>query len=309
MVQNSAADYFVSGLHIRSELPLPELGPALQTGNAPVVAIRLGDAGPELPHPRNVGPTFQVADDDYLLNVRGVGRYRVRYGTEVIVEPVATSAAEDVRLFLLGTVFGALCHQRRLVPLHASAIVAGGRCIAFAGRSRAGKSTLAAHFDRQGYQILADDLCVLSIAEDGAPMAWPGMPRIKLWRDAIAALGRDPNNLATVRAGLQKYHMPLDRQASATPLPLARLYVLREARLPAQEAIERLTGAAAFDEFLNQTYRRHLLAPMGCAAAHFAHCAALVKHVPVYSAGRRWGFECFADEAAKIERHFLDDGL
>ena len=310
MAQNSAADYFVCGLRLRSELPLPELAPAtVPNGEAPMVEIRLGDAGPAISHPHHVGPTFEAAADDYLLNVRGVGRYRVRNGAEVIVEPAAASSAGDLRLFLLGTAFGALCHQRRLVPLHASAIVVDGRCIAFAGRSRAGKSTLAAHFDGQGYPILADDVCVLSVAAAGPPMAWPGVPRIKLWRDALAALGRELEDLATVRSGLQKYNVPFRGQAIAAALPLARLYVLREARLPAQEAIERLTGAAAFDEFLNHTYRRHLLAPMGCAEAHFAHCAALVKHVPVFSVGRRWGFERFADEAEKIERHFRDGEL
>jgi hypothetical protein len=307
--QNSTADYFVCGLHLRSELPLPELAPAaVPNGEAPMVEIRLGDAGPALPHLDHIGPTFEAAANDYLLTVRGVGRYRVRNGTEVIVEPAAASSAQDVRLFLLGTAFGALCHQRRLVPLHASAIVVDGQCIAFAGRTRAGKSTLAAHFDARGYAILADDVCVLNVAADGPPMAWPGVPRIKLWRDALTALGRDWDNLATVRDGLQKYDVPLPGRAGGAALPLARLYVLREARLPAQETIERLTGAAAFDEFLNHTYRRNLLAPMGCAASHFAQCAALVRHVPVFSAGRRWGFECFADEAAKIERHFLDSG-
>jgi hypothetical protein len=139
-------------------------------------------------------------------------------------------------------------------------------------------------------------------------MAWPGVPRIKLWRDALKALGRDHHDLATVRDGLEKYEVPLDGLAGGTALPLERLYILREARLPSQETIERLTGAAAFDEFLNHTYRHRLLAPMGCAASHFAQCATLVKHVPVFSAGRRWGFECFADEAAKIEHHFRDSG-
>jgi hypothetical protein len=309
VAQNSAADYFVCGLHLRSELPLPELAPAaIPDGATPMVEIRLGDAGTALPHPHQVGPAYQAAANDYLLNVQGVGRYRVRHGREVIVEPAASSSAQDLRLFLLGTALGALCHQRRLVPLHASAIVADGRCIAFAGRSRAGKSTLAAHFSGRGYPILADDVCVLSVAAEGPPMAWPGVPRIKLWRDALKALGRDPHDLATVRDGLEKYDVPLDGLAGGTALPLARLYILREARLPAQETIERLTGAAAFDEFLNHTYRHRLLAPMGCAASHFEQCAALVKHVPVFSAGRRWGFECYADEAAKIERHFRDGG-
>jgi hypothetical protein len=309
VAQNAAADYFVCGLHLRSELLLPELaGAVAATGAAPTVEIRLGSAGAAVADVRHVGPTFQVGANDYLLDVRHVARYRVREGAEIIVEPAASSAERDVRLFLLGIAFGALCHQRGLLPLHASAIPVDGRCIAFAGRSRAGKSTLGAHLAAQGYPILADDLCVLSFAGDEPPLAWPGIPNMKLWRDALAALGRGPDALEAVRTGLEKYYLPLNGQAAGGPMPLARIYGLHEARLPQQEGIERLHGAAAFGEVLDHTYRRHLLAPMGCAGANFAQCAALVKHVPVYSVRRRWGYDCFAEEMAKLERHFLGAG-
>ena len=147
VLQKATEDYFVFGLRVRSELALPELGPAgTLESDAPVVTVRTGSAGPDIEKPSHVGPTFQVGMDDYLLDVRNVARYRVRRGDEIVVEPAAGSTERDVRLFLFGTVLGALCHQRGLLPLHASAIVANGRAIAFSGHSRAGKSTLAAFF-------------------------------------------------------------------------------------------------------------------------------------------------------------------
>jgi hypothetical protein len=302
---NPATDYFVWGLHLRSDLPLPELAPAAMTcADGPMVEIRLGAAGRDIEEPRHVGPTYQAARNDYLLTVPNVARYRVRNGTEIIVEPGGASSARDVRLFLLGTAFGVLCHQRRLLPLHASAIIVDGRCIAFAGRSGAGKSTLATYFGDRGYPILADDICVLSLAAGEPPLAWPGVPNMKLWRDALAQMGRDPDRLDVVRDGLQKYHVPLAGQAAGA-FPLARLYVLREVRLPRHEGIVRQAGAVAFDEVLNNTYRRQLLTPMGCAETNFTQCAALLKHVLVFSVGRRWGFDCFAEQAHRLERHFL----
>ncbi|MCP4397035.1 MAG: hypothetical protein GY801_07015 [bacterium] len=77
---------------------------------------------------------------------------------------------------------GALLHQRELLPLHGSAIkVNDGVCV-FVGLSGNGKSTVAAAFRQRGYQVLADDVCVVSIREDGLP---PGDPRVS----AVEALG------------------------------------------------------------------------------------------------------------------------
>src|SRR5258708_9269606 len=85
---------------------------------------------------------------------------------------------------------GAIFHQRGLLPLHANAIEVGGQAVAFVGPSGAGKSTLAAYFRDRGYRVLCDDVCVVSFGSDGEPLAWPGIPRIKLSGRALAALVR-----------------------------------------------------------------------------------------------------------------------
>lgn len=299
-------DYTVFGLHIRSELQLPELA-ARQTesADAPDVHIRIGDTG-AVAEPRHVGPIFQVGVDDYRFEIRNTARYRVRQGKEIIVDPFTASSARNVRVFLLGTAFGALCQQRGLLPLHASAIDVDGQCVAFAGPSGIGKSTLAAYFHDRGYNVMSDDICVISLDAQGRPRAWPGIPRLKLWREAADALARDVTALEPDQEGMEKYHFPTDRGARQTSLPLRRLYILREARLSAQEGITQLTGTTAFEALLANTYRQFLLAPMGRTAAHFALCASLTKHTGVYSFGRRKAFDVFATEAEKLERHFRD---
>jgi hypothetical protein len=45
---------------------------------------------------------------------------------------------------------------------------------------------------------------------------------------------------------------------------------------------------------------------MGRAEGHFTRCADLLKRVPVFALGRSWGFATFAQDAAALERHFLD---
>jgi hypothetical protein len=108
----------------------------------------------------------------------------------IIIESIAGGDPERLRMFLVGTALSVLCLQRGLLPLHAGAIEAGRRAIAFAGGSGAGKSTLCAHFENGGYNILSDDVCMIDVRRDHS-VVWPGLPRMRLRRDAAALLERN----------------------------------------------------------------------------------------------------------------------
>ena len=75
-------------------------------------------------------------------------------------------ADEDkIRLYILGTCMGALLMQRKILPLHGSAIAIDGKAYAFVGDSGAGKSTLASAFLSKGYKLLSDDVIAVSLSE------------------------------------------------------------------------------------------------------------------------------------------------
>jgi hypothetical protein len=143
-----ASDYEVFGLKIRSEIPLPELQP-MENPNDPDVTIRRSPVAAW----RN---GLEKWDDALVLAVPEVGRYRIEGGDEILVDQDRGAPDRNLRLFLLGSAFGALLHQRGLLPLHANAVQIDGKAVAFMGASGAGKSTLAAWFYDQGYRIIAE---------------------------------------------------------------------------------------------------------------------------------------------------------
>lgn len=212
----------------------------------------------------------------------------------------------NVRLFLLGSALGILCHQRGLLPLHANAVVARGGAYAFAGVSGAGKSTLAAHFARASYPILCDDVCAVSFDEREMPLAWPGLRRIKLWADAAEAFGHDKAELARVAEGLDKYQVPLGSAEAVSAVPLRRLYLLERAERRTDTSIERIQGVEAVRAAMSQTYRDIYLKGLGLEAQNFHQCAALVREIEVYRVRRAWGYDVFEREAARIEQHIAD---
>ena len=74
---------------------------------------------------------------------------------------------EDViRLYILGTCMGAILMQRKILPLHGSAIEIDGKAYAIVGDSGAGKSTLASAFLKQGYQLVSDDVIAVSLSQE-----------------------------------------------------------------------------------------------------------------------------------------------
>ena len=289
--------YRLFGLNLSSQISLDGLAAAIDAGAADVEVI-FGKAPPgEYP------PGYSATADGTLLVITKVGRYLIREGRQIIVEPAQGASERNLRLVLLGSAIGALLHQRGLLPLHANAIDLGGRAVAFSGHSGAGQSTIAAWFHDRGYPILADDVCVIGFDEAGRALAYPGIPRLRLWREALEASGRDAGAYDRSFDDMDKYDVPTASDAKHEPLPLAAIYLLRKADDGGEAAIERLTGVDAVETLVSNTYRGGYLKTIGRTAEHLAACLRIVRAVPVFRAKRLWGFEQFDEQARQLHDH------
>jgi hypothetical protein len=288
--------YGLFGLAVLSQIALPEL-PEIPGQSEADVRIRLGsiDAPPGTP------PGLHIDGDDALLVIGRVGRFLIRSGREMIVEPDEGVLDRNLRLFLLGSAFAAILHQRSLLPLHANAVVVDGRAIGFMGHPGAGKSTLAAWFHDRGFDVLADDVCVVTGGPDGRPLAHPGIPRLRLWREALEASGRDASGYERAFDNKDKFTVPTRRERLQTAVPLSHLYLLEKADVA--QSVTRLQGAAAVEALVANTYRGAYVPLMGLKRSHLLACADLARTVPVFEARRRWGFEIIDSEGEALEAH------
>ena len=274
-------DYSVFGLRVRTELALPELFPAEIQGE-PDVTIRLGtiESGQR-------APGLHALGDGLLFVATEAGRYRIAGGREIIVEPNAGAPDPNVRLFLLGSAFGALLHQRGLLPLHANAVEIDGKAVAFMGPSGAGKSTLAAWFHDCGHRIIADDVCVVEFDEGGRPMALPGLPRLRLWREALEASGREAAAFTPSFSGnpeFDKFDVPVaTASAAADRCELAALYELGTGD---SFAIVPISGVEAVDSVFANTYRGGYVSAAQGDEAHWSACMRLVRDTPLFRVSR-----------------------
>lgn len=286
-----------------SDIPLGELTTAAADDEREIVGIRLGEVADTLHGATEPQFGLQAIGDTALLIVPGVGRYLIRNGREIIVSPETDASERNVRLFLLGSALGILAYQRRILPIHANAIVVEGGAYAFSGPSGAGKSTLAAHFAAAGFEVLCDDVCGVTFDPDGTPIAWPGLPRLKLWQDAARAFGHDPAALDRAIEGQEKFHVAIDETHGVRPVPLRRLYTLARAEDGKPGTIVRRKGSEAMGTVMTNTYRGEYLATLGLTAWHFARSAEMLRRIAVFEVSRAWGYDVFQQEAARLVAH------
>ncbi|MBW6480992.1 MAG: hypothetical protein K0B37_16295, partial [Bacteroidales bacterium] len=63
---------------------------------------------------------WQINQYEFAMQVEGVGSFYACNGNEVEYMPAEGAAKESLELYLNGSVYGAILHQRNILPLHGS---------------------------------------------------------------------------------------------------------------------------------------------------------------------------------------------
>lgn len=300
--------YEIHGLHLASEVALPELrlrpcGPGTAE---PDIRIEVGRVPVEVAAPMTTTEGYQVGPDEVLMVVPEVGRYMARQGRVLIVEENAAADQAAVRLYLLGSGLAALLHQRGFVPLHASAIVHDGRCFAFVGDSGAGKSTLAAMLARRGYRLLSDDVLALRLGGSGAVLAQPGAPLVKLWPESLPYSAFAEMQAPFECRDFHKHRIGAPESFTETAVPLAKIYLLHWL-LPAsaEPEIEVIPGFDALVALRRNVYRPTLLDALGREGEFMRLAHAALPTGQFFAFRRAMNLDRADAQVDALEAHFL----
>lgn len=256
------------GLRFQSDFALPEL--ALDSTRVGEVDVRI-EVGASLSRAevaRLDAPDalledvmrFEEAKCQLLFTE--VGRYTLRGGRHVLVEPLEGTTESSWRLPLLGTVMALLLEQRGLLALHGGAASFPGKngqhvAAGFLGDKGQGKSTLGAALSQAGFALLCDDVLAVSgldapvrgassggatptqptmatarvespTSSSSEPLALSGFAWLKLLPDAVRGVwNAQPGEFALVApevAELDKRSIPARLCPDA--LPLRALFIL-----------------------------------------------------------------------------------
>jgi hypothetical protein len=270
--------YRLATLKVESDLDLPDLSPWNEPGaSAPDIVFRHGDVPSRLQGADHVEAIFQTRGrDEYLLTLQGTGRILVRHGREIVIDTEDGADPVNTRALLTGSALAVLWHQRGLLPLHANAVVIGGRAVALAGPSGAGKSALAAILAQYGHEILADDLCLVDAnGATGSASALPGVTLLRLWRDTLDQLGISANGFRPALSGKDRFLVDC-WSGCREPRPLAAVVVLVR-RTNIALAIERLSAITAMSTLRDVVHTRRPARALGRDADIFGGLARLLS--------------------------------
>jgi hypothetical protein len=268
--------YRAYGLNILSQFPVTGFLPAtLDTAD---VHIHEGVVPETLNSITIKGVLYQSNESEFLLHMENIAAYYVKNGNEIIVQRLGHALKGEVSAFLTGTSFGALLHQRKMLPMHACTVIFKNKCLVFAGISGVGKSTLAAAFVKAGGMLVADDISVIDFSGE-KPSVCPAFPTIKIWEDSLRHLGISSVGLERVRGDLKKYYLPVIKFNHAYNA-ISHIYVLNTYNQPNLE-IKPLHGTDKFRFLKKHTYLFSSVHKTGLEKTHFVLVNQLATHLPI----------------------------
>ena len=275
-------DYVAYGLRVRSSVPLPFAFPSHAAGGADVT-VRFGAVPAALRPPVDVrrrsargDMEWEAASDVFLLRRRGVARYLVTAGRDVLVEPCGGDDRE-IGEDLVDTAWAAVLLQHGVIPFHAGAVAFKAGAALFLGRSGAGKSSLIGALLKRGHALLTDDCAGVASVADSRILALPAKPRLRLRSDALDKLGWRGGR-SSGSGQCVKYPVKA-RRFHSSPLPLCVLYLLNSHHRSGI-AVEMVRGAEALEALWPCVRQKRLVHGLG-RSERFRVLTAMARQVPV----------------------------
>ncbi|MFA6074692.1 MAG: hypothetical protein WCV63_03695 [Negativicutes bacterium] len=271
--------YRAYGIVFDSDLEFSELVQA--TDDDYQVSLKLRNLSEDLDL-RSENQWFAGDNERFWFRVRGVGEFLICRGQEITVQVYDDADLALVRLFVIGSAFAALMHQRGALVLHGAVLTNGDKAVLFTGESGAGKSTLAAMLWNRGYKLVTEDVAVL-YQQDGQWLVYPGYPFMRVCPDMLTALGLDVDRLELVKifTHTEKYLVNLRDRFVSVPVMLNEIIVLAKADQEKYGSQDFNGNMDKFSVVANNTYRSYFLQPQDLLEQHFHQCASLARQLTV----------------------------
>jgi hypothetical protein len=176
------------GFEVKSELPLRRLNAAVgtrgelvvETAAEPLAAPAGEPAGSLVSDDGQLWfASYELEDGNCLLQMPPTGSFLLEPSHRRIVVDSTDEDAELLEHRIASSAICTLLSLRGDLALHAAAVEADGRAIAFCGPSLRGKSTLARGLGEAGCRLLGEDGIAIELGEDG-PVAYPGARGVRM---------------------------------------------------------------------------------------------------------------------------------
>ena len=225
------------------------------------------------------GEHMSIGTSEFFMTVKDVGDFYARDGNKIEFSPIENTDNASLELFMNGSVYGAILHQRRILPLHGSSFIFNNSGVMFCGDSGSGKSSLTTSFCFNGAEFLTDDVTPILFGDE-KPHIWPRTGKIKLWDDSLKQLKKKKEKLTKIRPRDEKYYLPMElNQEQAHPL---NTILILQVTNDEEVSFEKVQKVEAFSYLHQEIYRREYLFAMPEAeAAYLEQISGICNHAQI----------------------------
>jgi hypothetical protein len=275
--------YKAFGLKIISDIIFPELEQlSVEYEDKSEISVEKNDVPIIWYELSSQGKRFIAFENLVMFQIEEIAIFTIQDGGKIVVSPLSDYDEDIARIYVLGTCMGSLLMQRKIFPLHGSAIAINGKAYAFVGDSGAGKSTLASAFINAGYDLLSDDVIAVQLSGDeSTPIVLPSYPQQKLWKNSLDNFGMESGQFKSIYGRENKYCVPVSHKYSSVPIQLAGVFelVISKDNKIGIKPIEKL---CRLNTIFNHTYRNHLIDRLGLIEWHFSTSVSVLNHIDLF---------------------------
>lgn len=270
--------YLVYELVVETPFPCPLL-PLAPVGVRTDITVVEGGVPRSLEMVVASEKNWDVSHGRFLL--RGgpkAGRFLVEGGERITLQKNAGAENDRLAVNFFVSALTVLLQQRGLLVLHANTALAERGAVAVCGESGAGKTTTIAGILAKGGRLLADDITVCRIGDNGIMEVLPGPPLLHLCEDTADQFGFDISGVPQYPWRRMKAALPVPEIMAEAPASLNSIYFVK-AGSSQMVTCRQLKGAEKFN-----TLQECIYGPL-LPETHekmFHHVAVVMDQVPVY---------------------------
>ncbi len=262
-----------------------EMEGLIETDGQPEIIVRFGDTPDRLQNILKKGVLFQVNAEGFLFELDGVAKYCAKNNGEIFITKHPQATVDDISVFLFSSVFAYVLQSKGLLTLHANVVYKNNKALLITGHSGAGKSTLTYSLLQKDFLFFSDDIATIKFNKGNRPVVVPGLPRIKLWQDALLHFSINRNKLKPIRSQLKKYYYPILIDNSPENLEIKKMVIL-SSHNKEDITVEKITGTDKFTALKSNTYRYQFLSEEKGIKPHFMLSTKFINAVDIYRVTR-----------------------
>jgi hypothetical protein len=317
--QNPHNLYRIFGLTISSDYSfanrlLPGFG-------SPDLTFSCSDVAPISDNWLDVAPCYGISGDDKsserILSVHRLEDCHIVHYSRIVdfyiwpdrivAHLLDPSIRYIVEIRLLGEILSLWLELNGVLALHSSAVVAGGKAVAFLSTNHGGKSAIAASLMQKGHQLLTDD--ILPICErNGLFFGRAGYPQMRMWPDEAEYFLGHYSDLEIVHPWYTKRRVDIGRGGFGAfcgeERPMGAIYIpIRDELANDEIQIETVSPGEGIIELVRNSFSPFIVEALGLQKKRMELFRRLVLNVPIRKLHYPSGF----DHLQRVRAAIVDD--